>query len=180
MKKFSWLFLSFFLLSLSPLKAMAQSDVSETVQRSFNELERFLKEDDWKPIRSDKFLGFNYAMQGKNAKFSGVAFINPDKHFLVFYAVLPVRIPEEKRAEIAFFLTRANYNMMIGNFELDLSDGEVRYKSALDFEGFLLNPSLIKNAIYPTATMMDKYYPGIMSILYGGKSAEEAIAEVEG
>ena len=70
--------------------------------------------------------------------------------------------------------------MYIGNFEMAFSDGEVRYKSSLDFEDAELTPVLIRNAIYPAVRMMYEYMPGIMSIVYDGKSATEAIIEIEG
>ena len=34
---------------------------------------------------------------------------------------------EIKRQDIAEYLTRANYGMVMGNFEMDYSDGEIRY-----------------------------------------------------
>ena len=46
--------------------------------------------------------------------------------------------PEEMRVPMAEFLTRANYGLRIGNFEMDFEDGEVRYKSSVDFEGIEL------------------------------------------
>jgi hypothetical protein len=70
--------------------------------------------------------------------------------------------------------------LRIGNFEMDYSDGEVRYKSSLDFEGEPLTTPLIKNAIYPAVQTMDRYLPGLMSVVYGDKSPSEAITEIEG
>ena len=78
------------------------------------------------------------------------------------------------------FITRANEGLRIGNFEMDLGDGEVRYKSGLDFEGATLTPELIRNVMYVAVQTLDYYLPGLMSVIYGGKPAEEAIAEIEG
>jgi hypothetical protein len=80
---------------------------------------------------------------------------------------------------VAEFITRANYGLRIGNFELDFDDGEVRYKSSLDFEGLALTPELIRNTIYPAVQTIDRYLPGLMSVFYASKSPAEAIAEVE-
>jgi hypothetical protein len=80
---------------------------------------------------------------------------------------------------VAEFITRANYGLRIGNFELDFRDGEVRYKSSLDFEGETLTPGLVKFAIYPAVQTMDRYLPGLMGVIYGHKPRAEAIAEVE-
>jgi hypothetical protein len=89
-------------------------------------------------------------------------------------------VPEEKRVAMAEFITRANYGMRIGNFEMDFSDGELRYKSSIDVEDDHLSSPLIKHMVYPNVLMMDKYLPGIMAILYAGKSPRQAVEEVEG
>ena len=44
---------------------------------------------------------------------------------------------------IAEFLTRTNYSMIIGNFELDFADGEIRYKTSIDVQGDFLRFELI-------------------------------------
>ena len=56
----------------------------------------------------------------------------------------------------------------------------MRYKSSLDFEGALLTPALIRNAIYPAVQTLDRYLPGLMSVIYGGQTPEVAIQTIEG
>jgi len=90
------------------------------------------------------------------------------------------KTPEGKRHAVAEYTTRANYGLRIGNFEVDYSDGEVRYKGSLDFEGEKLSFSLIRNVIYPSVQTMDRYLTGLLGVMYGSKTAEEAIGEVEG
>jgi hypothetical protein len=97
----------------------------------------------------------------------------------VFYSVSPVNVPEHKRPEIAEFITRANYDMVIGNFEMDYGDGEVRFKTSIDVEGTELTPELLKPLLYANVLMMDQYLPGIMSVIYADVSPETAVAQVE-
>jgi hypothetical protein len=90
-----------------------------------------------------------------------------------------VKVPEDKRLIMADFLTRANYGLYIGNFEMDFNDGEVRYKTSIDVEGTELNTALITRVVYDNLAVMDRYLPGIMSVVFGGASPTEAIAQVE-
>ncbi|MCO5383430.1 MAG: YbjN domain-containing protein [Methanosarcina barkeri] len=75
-------------------------------------------------------------------------------------------IYENKRASIAEFCTYVNYDMPIGNFEFDLDDGEVRYKTsiALGKNIDLLTDEVIERLIWLNSNNMDLYYPGIMRI----------------
>jgi hypothetical protein len=98
----------------------------------------------------------------------------------VFYSVLDTNVPPDKRSAVAEFLTRANYGVYIGNFEMDYSDGEVRYKTSITVKGDRLTPALVKNLVYINVIMMDEYFPGIMSVIYAGVSPADAIAKTEG
>ncbi len=48
---------------------------------------------------------------------------------------------------VAEFITRANFGIVIGNFEIDFSDGEIRYKTSIDVEGDRPSFALIKRLV---------------------------------
>jgi hypothetical protein len=148
--------------------------------QAFTTLGEFLEQDGWHPEAVDDKYVYRTFFGGKNGDLRCFAQIMVTLEQVLFYAVATVRAPEEVRPAVAEFITRANYGMRIGNFELDYSDGEVRYKSSLDFEGELLTPTLIRNAIYPAVMTMDRYLPGLMSVMFGGRTPYEAIQEIEG
>ena len=148
--------------------------------RAFTTLGQFLEDDGWYPQQLEEKTIYRMGFSGKNGQLTCYAQVRVDLEQFLFYAIAPVKVPEEARMAAAEFITRANYGLRIGNFEIDFSDGEIRYKSSLDFEGAVLTPELIRNAIYPAAQTLDHYLPGLMSTIYGGKSAVEAVAEIEG
>ena len=43
--------------------------------------------------------------------------------------MLPTHVREDKRDVVCRYITRANYGLRNGNLEMDLDDGEVRYKT---------------------------------------------------
>ncbi len=155
-------------------------EINPNSLQAFETLEKYLEDDGWHPNRMEGKHVFKANFWGKNGELRCYAQIRMDLEQFLFYAVLPMRIPEDKRHEIAEFITRANYGMRIGNFEMDFSDGEIRYKSALDFEDASLTEPLIKHAIYPAVQTLDLYLPGIMGVVYGEKTPLGAIEEIEG
>lgn len=140
----------------------------------------FFTEDDWKFTEIEGRGAIRMGFSGDNAQWNCFAQAREEQEQIVFYSVAAFQIPEERRTEAALFIARANYGMIIGNFEIDLGDGEVRYKTAADFEGTELTSALIKPLVYANVLTMDRYVKGLMAVGFGGKSAEEAIAEVEG
>src|SRR5512146_398808 len=148
--------------------------------QAFELLSSYLDDDEWFPRRIEGKYAYSMSYSGKNGDLRCYAIVRVDLEEFLFYAVAPVKVPEEVRMAVAEYLTRANYGLRIGNFELDYSDGEVRYKSSIDFEGQILTPELIRNAIYPAVHTMDRYLSGLLRVSFGGATPLEAIEEAEG
>lgn len=155
-------------------------DENQNGLEAFDLLSSYLDEDEWYPRRIDGKYAYSMSYSGKNGDLRCYAIVRVDLEEFLFYAVAPVKVPDMVRPAVAEYLTRANYGLRIGNFELDYSDGEVRYKSSLDFEGQILTNELIRNAIYPAVHTMDRYLPGLLRVSFGGATPHEAIEEVEG
>jgi hypothetical protein len=97
-----------------------------------------------------------------------------DRHDIVlFYSICPLRVPEELRLEAAHFLTRANYGLASGNFELDFDDGEIRYKTAVHVDAEL-SPAAVKRAVRANGIAMETYLPGIGAVI-AGTAAQPAL-----
>jgi hypothetical protein len=147
---------------------------------AFEVLGTFLEEDGWHPQRVGEQTIYRVFFGGENGDLRCYAKVDVNLELFLFYALAPIKVPDEKRLIVAEYLTRANYGLRIGKFELDFNDGEVRYKSSLDFEGETLSHAWLQHAIYPAVQTMDRYLPGLMNVLYGGVSPAEAVAEIEG
>lgn len=107
-----------------------------------------------------------------------ITFMRNDECFTC-YTVFPINVPEEKRLAISEFLSRANYGLIHGNFELDFSDGEIRYKDTTYCGDIMLAHKNIETLIDVGFVMLDRYAPGIPKMMYGNTSAQEAIDEIE-
>lgn len=147
--------------------------------RGFEVVGAFLEEDDWHPQRLEDRTIYRVYFSGNNGDLRCYAQVRTDLEQFLFYVIAPIKAPEPERPVVAEYLTRANYGLRIGNFEMDYSDGEIRYKSSLDFEGVELNPALIKNTVYPAVHTMDYYLPGLLSVMYGHQEPAEAIKDIE-
>lgn len=147
---------------------------------AYEQVGAFLTQDGWYPQKNDEKSVYRMVFEGQNGEQRCFAQVRQDLEQLVFYAVAPIKVPEHARMAVMEFITRANYGMRIGNFELDLSDGEVRYKTSLDFEGTSLEDALIRNLLYPAVQTLDRYIPGIMAVGFGNREAATVIAEIEG
>jgi hypothetical protein len=155
-------------------------DPNSNGARALAVLGQFLNDDDWHPQPISGADGFRTLYAGEHGEFRCLAMVRIDLEQFIFYTVAPIRVLEEARLTVAEYITRANYGLRIGNFELDFRDGEVRFKSSIDFEDEALTPNLIRNTIYPAVKLLDTYLPGLMKVAFGGVQPVVAIAEIEG
>jgi hypothetical protein len=68
------------------------------------------------------------------------------------------------------FLTRVNYGLAAGNFELDFSDGEVRYKTALQLRVHALDAATLRRVVRANGLAMETYLPGIGAVITGASA----------
>jgi len=139
----------------------------------------FFTEDDWTFTKLQGQSTLQVACQGENGRWNCYAQAREAQEQFVFYSIYPEVASEDKRLAMAEFLTRANYGLIIGNFEMDFNDGEIRYKTSIDVEGDLLTSDLIKQLVYVNIMVIDQYIPGIQAVIEGRLSAAEAISQIE-
>jgi hypothetical protein len=106
-------------------------------------------------------------LSGPLGSWTFYAQIVEEQELIVFYSVCPLTVPENRRLEIADFLTRANYGLALGNFELDFEDGEIRYKTVLEVDGRYVSPALVKRLVKANGLAMETYLPGIGAVVAG-------------
>ncbi len=99
--------------------------------------------------------------------------------YFTAYAAIKMNADEGCRAAVAEFITRANYGLRNGNFEMDFRDGELRYKSFNNCDGVIPSKAIIADGIMIPALMIDRYGDGLVSVMFGLQTAEEAITAIE-
>jgi hypothetical protein len=143
-------------------------------------LEQFFEDDAWPINRMEGKPAVQMMFRGEHGEWMCYAHAREKDRQFFFYSVSPIKVPDDKRLAMAEFITRANYGLLVGNFEMDFSDGEVRYKTGFDVEKTELTNDLIRPAVYANVASMDKYLPGLIRVIYAEATPTEAIDQIEG
>ena len=160
-------------------RACADEGYSEDI---VSEIRGFLLDDDWKFDFDEERGIFRFGVN-IDGKMKHVNYFMPvrDDSYTV-YAISPISgdsdDPQMMNA-LAEFMCRANYGLRNGNFELDMRDGEIRYKVFVDCDGVIPSREVIKGSIIIPAMMFERYSPGILDVIFKGVSAAEAIGQCE-
>ncbi|CAN1208788.1 YbjN domain-containing protein [Tumidithrix helvetica PCC 7403] len=142
-------------------------------------VQEYFIEKDWPVDRHEDLPILRFEYEGENGSWFCYARVREEANQFIFLSTLTEKVPEEKRLAIAEYLTRANFGLNIGNFEMDFDDGEVRYKTSIDVTQDRLTLGLIDPLIQASFVVMDDYLPGFKSILKGEITPKEAIQQVQ-
>lgn len=102
-------------------------------------------------------------------------FFDKKGHVLQIRIQYPVLVKEKFRPAAMEFITRANYGLVIGNFEMDCTDGEVRYHISHLMEEGRLEDETIKRLFTTGMGTADRYFPALMRVLFAGETPEDAV-----
>lgn len=95
---------------------------------------------------------------------------------VAFYSLLPDEVPEQRREAVAAVLTHANYGLAVGSFEIDLSDGDVRFRTSLALGRAELDDTqlsaLVSPLIHHNLSAMDAWIEGLQSVADGADPAD--------
>lgn len=92
---------------------------------------------------------------------------------------LPLSADLDHRLAVAEYLTRVNYNMRNGNFELNMEDGEIRFKTYVHVGAGTVDPAAARLAIMLPFLMIDRFGDGLIDVLFGLKTPREAFEAIQ-
>ncbi|HBE18107.1 MAG TPA: hypothetical protein DEG17_08425 [Cyanobacteria bacterium UBA11149] len=145
----------------------------------FQAIVNFFTANNWHFTQIEAQSALYLTFPGNNGEYDCYAQAREEQKQFIFYSACPTKVPKPKRRAVAEFISRANYGTIVGNFELDFNDGEIRYKTHSDLKYNFLLAEAIKELVYTNIMMMDRYLPGITSVISGKVSPEEAICAIE-
>ena len=97
-------------------------------------------------------------------------FVDVRESFYLVYAILPItcirRLEKMER-----FLSMANFGLINGNFEVDVRDGEIRYKTYVNLRGMSsLSTQIVEDSIMCACLTVRKYADSIARICLSSES----------
>ena len=120
------------------------------------------------------------AFKGEHGKWTCAARVIAESGHLLFYSLSPMDAAPDMIAPLNELMTRANYGLILGNFEVNLDSGAFRYKTSMQVDSDAPSRSLLESLFVTNVLTMDRYLPAVHRLLYAGASVAEALAQVEG
>ena len=143
---------------------------------------RHLDEMKWKYHRYPEKSGLYSTFNGDNIQWNLNLYAREmsSGHFLLgVNSLIPNKTPGERRVAIAELLTRINYELSVGCFELDLADGEIRLRTSLVLPGADITPGIVEELLRSNIYIVIERFHQIMAVMYSNVTPENALKPKE-
>ena len=96
---------------------------------------------------------------------------------LVYYSLCPETAPPPRHHAVAAYITQASFDILVGGFEMNWEDGEVRCKTSVDLHGAELSEEILQGIFQRNHQAMIQFLPNLLKVIRGEQEAPEAYAE---
>lgn len=134
-----------------------------------------LESRDWNFTRHDEDLTITCGARGEDLPMDIILVVNPRAQVVSLFSPMPFKIAEEKRVDAALAVCIANYGLVNGSFDYDLSDGEIRFRLTSSYRESILSEELFNYMIVVAAGTVDDYNDKFLMISKGMFSIEQFV-----
>lgn len=152
---------------------MADEKNVKKAKEVYDALCRMLDDRDWKYEPHDDKLLIRSGVKGDDLPVEFIMLVNPRNEVVQFLSSLPFKMPEDKRVEGALAVCAANYGLVDGSFDYDLSDGEIRYRLTCNYRDNMLSADQFEYMIMVSASTVDRYNDKFFLLAKGKMTIEE-------
>ena len=154
-------------MSVLELLPGGKSEAEEKQPGLMDVIEKQLREDNWYYTKSPDYPNqIDVPMNGINARFACYFRVNPEQEIIAFYVDISSKAPEGRRKEAMEYITRINHNLYLGNYEMNMETGDIRYKLSMDVEGGTVSTTMIKNMMITGINMADRCNNSLMEVMF--------------
>ncbi len=99
--------------------------------------------------------------------------IDVDRQLMYLKSPMPFPVPENMRDTMAIAITRANWSMLNGCFEMDFSDGFIAFKMIVPYMSSMISTDVCRYLVLLSCNMIDKFNDKFKAIADGRMTVEE-------
>lgn len=137
----------------------------------------FFDKNQWKHHQYGDQPVLHTHFNGEHGRWLGIAIAREEEEAIAFVSLLPSMVPVNKRAVCAELVTRLNYKLKHGSFQMDMDDGELRFITRLTPPTNEATPEQIEHLVFANVFTMDNWYDTFMKVIHGGASPKAVLAK---
>ncbi len=139
----------------------------------------YLDDNSWKYdlIEEDGIVKLGFGSESKFEYY--ITYFAINQSTFTFNVVIPANAQEEVRMRTVEFITKVNYHLLLGSFEMDFDDGQLIYKTTHCCEDTVPTKAQINAVMFTSVMTVEKYSDAIIALLSESATVDKAIEMAE-
>ena len=157
-------------------KAIAQSEAVAVQKKSlFERVASYLDANDWRYSSDAERHYYSMSCRIKEATVRVVidVFETEEWRRIMTFSIYPIFVPENRRSTVLEAMNRINHSLVYGNFEMDMADGEIRFRTTVESDN-VLQESMIERVLNGNLSLSDRHFGALMAVVFGSVEPEDA------
>ncbi len=156
---------------------MAEEFNMDRAKKNFDALCASLDNRGWTYEKMEDKLMIKSGVKGDDLPIEFFVRIIPRNEVVQFISILPFNMPEDKRVDGAIAVCAANYGLIDGSFDYDLSDGEIRYRLTCSYRESVLTDEQLRYMVNCAASTTDDYNDKFFMLAKGMMTVQQFIEQ---
>ena len=128
---------------------------------------------DWKYKKEEADLLVRSGVRGDDLPIEFVIAVDEDRQLIRVLSPLPFKMSEDNRIDGAIAVCGANFGMVDGSFDYDLTNGRIVFRMTESFRESTIGQLLIQYMISCTIAMVDEYNDKFLALNSGVMKVED-------
>lgn len=130
-------------------------------------------------VEDDQVVTYRIFIKGQHAEWAAMIRCFEETQRILVYSLFPQSVEHNLRPRLCELICRINYGLILGNFELDWDDGELRYKTSMDVEDIEVSQTVLRNLVYGNFHSFDMYFEAIKQGIETERDLDVIVMEAE-
>jgi hypothetical protein len=139
----------------------------------FDRVAGFLDANDWHYNAESSKGYFSMGCRIKEATVRVIidVFESEEWRRIMTFSVYPIFVPENRRPTVLEALNHINHSLVYGNFEMDMADGEIRFRTTVESESDI-RESMMERVLNGNLSLSDRHFAALMAVAFGSVAPE--------
>lgn len=151
------------------------AEVSRESLAVFKSITDHLTNNEFKFDRDDEELSIEMIVRGSDLPMEVRFRVIDERKVMRLISLLPFRVPQEKRADMAGVICRINDQLLNGCFDFNLEEGVVIFRLTQIFQGSLIGDETIRYMLALSFTTIDEYNDKLFMFTQDKMTADEVV-----
>ena len=126
-------------------------------QKMYQLLQKALDDRDWRYEKDDERLLVHFGVSGDDIPMKFIMAVDAERTVVRLMSLLPFEMDENKRVEGAIAACAVSNALAEGNFDYNLSKGELVYRQAMYYENCQISVDAVQYMISLSCAVVDRY-----------------------